>query len=275
MADEISLIDLYLILVRRRWWFLGTLAVILAAVAAFLVLTRPLYESRATIQIGQVASMDGQGRPTPLEPPDALVSRLRAEYHLDSDDTATIEPPKVTDVSSGSRSHGLVTITARGYSPHQAQAFLQKTVAAIVSRQRQRFDQAMRARRSYLASMREQQKQLQSQAAAISKQLDKPGADGSDTVSALTQDRAALLQQISTNQTQLANVQESMTPPQSTPTALLHQPSLAVKRAFPKVKLTVALGIVGGVLLGLFAAFGAEFFHQAREETRRRRAAGT
>lgn len=267
-ADEISLIDLLLILVRRRWWFVGTFAGVMVAVIAFLLLVRPLYESRATIQIGQVASMNGSGKPVPLESPDALVSRLRAEYHLSNADTGPIEPPKVTEVSSANNASGLVTIRARGYSPKQVHGFLQKTVQQILDSQQKRFAQAMRGRKSYLTSLEQQQKQLHYQASAISKKL--ASDPGNNAASTLTTEQATLLQQISIDQTTIANVRQSMTPPQSMPTQLLRQPTLPVEKASPRTLLTLVLGVVGGCLAALFVAFGAEFFSQARAEMRRR-----
>lgn len=266
--DEISLIDLWLILVRRKWWFVATLAVIMGAVITFLLLSRPLYESRATIQIGQIASMDGSGRPAPLEPPDALLGKLRAEYHLNNADTGTIKPPTVTDVSSGSSGKRLVTIKAHGYTPQQAHDFLQKSVQKILHGQQQRFDKAMSARKSYLASLRQQQKQFRSQVNAFRKKVE---ADPeSNAASILASEQGALLQQISANRAVIANIQQSMTPPQSMPTDLLRQPTLPVSKASPRTLLTVVLGIMCGCLAGLFVAFGAEFFAQARAEMKRR-----
>lgn len=264
-VEEISTIDLCLILLRRRWWLIGTLVVTLAAVAMFLVFTRPLYESRAILRIGQVTSMVGSAT-TPLESSEALVSSLRARFHLNRDDTATIKPPKVTDVIASKRLHGLVTLTARGYNPVQVQTFLQKTVAAIVNRQRQRFDQAMQVRRTYLVNLHREQKRLRSQASSISKQFDKPGSGNAFTLNL----DSLLLKRIGVNEAQIVSIQDSMTPPQSMPTTVLAQPSLPVKQIYPKLVLTIVLSIVGGALLGLIAAFCVEFVFQAREEMRRR-----
>ena len=264
-SDEVSLIDLWLILVRRRWWFVGTFAVIMGAVIGFLVVARPLYASRATIQIGQVTG-------TLLESPGALVSRLRAEYDLDNADTGTIEPPKVTNVSSGNNDHGLVTIKARGYSAKQARDFLQRTVQKILNGQQHHFDRAMSARKQHLASLQQQQKQLQSQVNTIGKRLEADPTTGGAFV--LTWEQGTLLQQISAIQSTIANVRQSMTLPQSMPTALLHPPSLPVRRASPRTLLTLVLGIVGACLAALLAAFGAEFFSQARAEMKRRAGIG-
>lgn len=268
-TDEISLIDLWLILVRRRWWFLGTLAVVMGAVIAFLVLTRPLYESRATLQIGQIANINGSGQTTPLELPDVLVSKLQAQYHLNDKDTAPIRPPKVTDVSSNS-GNSLITITARAYNSKKAQSFLKNTLQKIQNRQQKLFDQAMSARKDYLVNLKQQKKQLQSQVDSISQQLAKDKGIGPSTTSILTTDRAGLLQQISTIQTQITDVKQSMNPPQSQPTELLQEPTLPVKRIFPKTKLTIALGLAGGVLLGLLVAFFVEFLHRVQMETKKR-----
>jgi len=75
--DEISLFDLWQILVRRKWWVLGTplLAVIAAAVAVTLM--KPQWEATAAIQIGAV----GQAV---IEPSARVVARVNLKSFEDA-----------------------------------------------------------------------------------------------------------------------------------------------------------------------------------------------
>ncbi len=248
------MIDLWLVLVRRRWWFVGTLLVVMSVVVALLMLTPSLYQSRAVIRIGQIANVNGSGQTTLLESPDVLASKLRSAPH-------------VTDVEP-SGNGALVTVAAQGHSPKQAQGFLASALRNIQNDLQQRFDQAMSRSRSYKASLNGQLGELQS----INQQLAKAANSGQKTASTLTASRVDLLQQIGEIQTHIANVQQSMTPPQSIPTELIQKPNLPAKRTSPNVKLMVVLGLLAGIVLGVFTAFSIEFLHRARMEMQWRRA---
>ena len=54
-TDEISLLELWQILVRRKQWILLTLAVCVAAGLAFVYIKAPVYQASVKVRIGQVA----------------------------------------------------------------------------------------------------------------------------------------------------------------------------------------------------------------------------
>jgi uncharacterized protein involved in exopolysaccharide biosynthesis len=75
--DEIDLADVALAIWRRRWLFVGTFAAVFGLAVAYAFLVTPVYEHRATLEIGQVPS----GRNlNPIESASSLKDRLERLY---------------------------------------------------------------------------------------------------------------------------------------------------------------------------------------------------
>ncbi|QKT04791.1 hypothetical protein HUS23_13710 [Ectothiorhodospiraceae bacterium 2226] len=75
--DEISLVDLWLVLARRKWWIIGTFLVVLAVAAAAAFLSVHRYEFITTIEIGTRISGN---QVSPIESPEAVVAKLNEGY---------------------------------------------------------------------------------------------------------------------------------------------------------------------------------------------------
>lgn len=132
--DEIYLIDLWRIL-RREWrWFVAVAVVVLAAAIFFAQAARPRYEATAWIRPGQLGPVPA-GEDPRIEPFQRVIERMQTHEFQDA---------VVRDLGLSTRSReahlyrasfdvdpspyaGLLKLTLRGYSPEQAQRFVQAT----------------------------------------------------------------------------------------------------------------------------------------------------
>jgi Chain length determinant protein len=132
--DEIYLIDLWRIL-RREWrWFVGVLVVVLA-VAIFLAQSaRPRWEAVAWIRPGQLGPVPA-GEDPRIEPFQRVIERMQTHAFQDAvlQDLALSPRSSEAHLYRGSFDldpspyAGLLKLTVRGYSPRQAQRFVQAT----------------------------------------------------------------------------------------------------------------------------------------------------
>ena len=88
--DEISLIDLFKVIKKRKNTFYVVFALTVMLAIAFTVTMEPVYKSKAVIRIGSVGSVGS------VEPVLELVKRLQEEYRVDDDTEAEILPPYVS-----------------------------------------------------------------------------------------------------------------------------------------------------------------------------------
>jgi len=85
--DEISLVDLWLVLVRRRFIFAAAVLACVLAGLLFAFFKPPMYAFTTTIQLGRIVELRGLGETvasmTPnesLEPPETVVAKLNEGY---------------------------------------------------------------------------------------------------------------------------------------------------------------------------------------------------
>jgi len=120
--DEISLFDLWAVLVRRKWQILAVTLLVLLLAAAYAVATPAHYRYSLAIDIG--SRTDPSGELQPIEPPKAVVAKLENNYiatavtsflkqHPDVD-----WKPKIS--ASNPDSSGIVLLTAEGSTEHEA-----------------------------------------------------------------------------------------------------------------------------------------------------------
>jgi hypothetical protein len=161
--DEIYLIDLWRIL-RREWrWFLAVLAVVLGAAIFFAQMAHPRWEATAWIRPGQLG-LAPAGLDPRVEPFQRVVERVQ---------TVEFQEGVLHDLGISPRSReghlyrgsfdldpspyaGLLKLTVRGYSPQQAQRFVQASFEHL-----QRLHEGLLAEPLDLARGRLQQAQAQ------------------------------------------------------------------------------------------------------------------
>ncbi|QWT18890.1 hypothetical protein KPL74_14185 [Bacillus sp. NP157] len=91
--DEVYLIDMWRLVRRQRWWFVGTFLVIVALAAAYLATAKRQWEAEAWIQIGQVAAAPA-GQDPKVEPLLRVMERMKTDTFRDDVVSAIGIPPK-------------------------------------------------------------------------------------------------------------------------------------------------------------------------------------
>lgn len=249
--DEISLFDLWDILVRYRWRLLAIWALIILAAAAYLAIVQPVYESRAVLRMGQVGGDF-------ITPPAALVLELKERYQVGESGR---ERPYLKSVKQ--EGDGALVLEAEAYSPIEAQGFLQQSINELLEQQQQRYIAARNLQESALVAVEEQIAALEDQIQGLAEAADSASVE--EAVKALVVlQRSSLQADLPTLQEQRLRLQQSLSQRKSYPSELIREPILPEQASSPRRALTLALALVLGGMLGCMAAFLSEFMHQAK-----------
>ena len=133
--DEVYLIDMWRILRRQRWWFLGVFALVLALVAGYLATAKRQWEVDAWIQIGQVGSVP-TGQDPKVESLLRVMERLKTDAFKDEVIAGLGLPLKGPEARLYRASMkldpqpyaNLLHVTVRSYSPNDARQLALATV---------------------------------------------------------------------------------------------------------------------------------------------------
>lgn len=257
--DEISLIDLWRVLSRRKHWIAIIFVVVMALAVVWLALKTPIYEASASVEIG---TANGAA----LESGGDLAARLE---NSQPEGMGPGQQPVLTGVESEGR---ILSLTARATSQEAAEEFLREQIAAIQERhdgfleefraeQHQRLDEI--GKRIQLLEVQRDQfegrlARLDQQAAAIGGLL------------TLEQRLSTRLPELEAEQ---AKLRRTLSERVTAPTSVLIAPEPATEGGEdsepspvePKSRLVLALAAVLGLMLGVFVAFFREFLTRVAE----------
>lgn len=265
--DEIYLIDLWRTLAREWRWFVTLLVLVLAATFAFVHSAKPQWQATAWIQIGQVGLVP-PGQDPKVEPLARVLERLQLEpfqndvmkslgYSPDAPEARLFR--KSLKLEPLPYAGPLIKLTVRGLTPQQAQQFAQATVAQLQAIHRgfeaaplklahERLDEVQTDLQS-ATSARDQLQQSASKGNGVDTALvESAVARKDEEIHKLKETRSDLVERLGTNYTY--------------ETSLMWPVYVPDHQAFPNPALTWGVGLLGGLLLGAFAAVARNAFRR-------------
>ena len=258
--DEISLIDLWRVLSRRKHWIAITFVVILALAAGWLSLKAPVYEASATLEIGTANG-------STLENPGEIAARLE---NSQPEGVKPAEQPVFTEVESKGR---ILNLTARATSQEAAEEFLSEQVAAIQERHDGFLEEFRAEQHQRLGEVNHRLEELTAEQETFEQRLSQLGEDAT-TIGGLLTLEQRLTNRLPQLEKEKARLRRTLSERVTTPTSVLVSPEPRVAAGKeveqpspvePKSRLVLALAAVLGLMLGVFAAFFREFLARAAE----------
>jgi LPS O-antigen subunit length determinant protein (WzzB/FepE family) len=257
VVDEIYLIDLWRVIIKRKVFVLAmpTLSLLVAAVDLFV--KAPIFESRAVIQIGQI----GQ-----IEVPAVLMKRLQEQYRVNDTDSPTATP-MVADISLDKKgANSLITILVQDHSAEGAQRYLAQVVDALLAEHTKLYSQTMDILRQRLQSLDKQIKALSDHLEKLSAHIEDVGKQGPTQAAILAIEKGKLLTEIPGLEREHTTLRLALSDIQSQPSKLLRGPTLPNSQVKPKHTQMLALAAILGLMFGIVAVFLFEFFGKARQQ---------
>ena len=150
LDEEISLVDVWLVVWRNRWWPVAGLLIGLAVAIAYATLSTPVYESHASIKIGNVPN-SGLRTQVLIEDPNVLSVELIDEYGQKSvrktSGVPYLEKKKVQVRSN------ILDLAAIGHRPEEPRDLLKQIVTKMLQRHRQSYENAIAPLRQRFAAI--------------------------------------------------------------------------------------------------------------------------
>jgi hypothetical protein len=272
--DEVYLIDMWRLLRRQRWWFLGVFALVAIAVAGYLATAKRQWEVDAWVQIGQVGAAP-VGQDPKVEPLLRVMERMKTDAFKNEVLAGIGIPPKApaAQLYRGSFTMdpqpyaNLLHITVRAYSPEDARQLALATVAHLHAIHQMIGAQPLAVARQRLAEIDAGLVAANADRDRLRAQLAGGHADGAlASVSLAGTDQGIRELQQARGEIS-ARLEQNYTYETSMPWPV-HVSDYPVK---PIVPLVAGLGVLGGLFLGALAAIAAD----ARRRSTHAPASGT
>lgn len=246
--EEISVVELWVALVKGKWWIVGCITASMLAAIIYLTLATPVYEATTKIRIGQVA---GDGL---FEAPEIIAARLLERYGEDLATGVKREPPYLRSAGVPKGLVSVVQLVSEGDTPQQAVDLLREIYRYVQDSHEPMYSQGLLAldnRLGYLDSQRAVLVRRIGETDALIEHLKQK--DPVQASLALIESGRFATTVTELDSERLAIVQKRLAP-QTQATMLLGEIETPAKPASPKRALVVVLALVGGLMVGVILA---------------------
>ena len=259
--DEITLFDIWQILVARKWVVLSLPIIALLLSVFYLTQATELYECSARVMVGQA------GVERLVENPAVIVEKLVEKYGV-YDKTIIRELPRVSSVVRDKKDTGnIVQIKAVDATASGAKMYLEKVVAEVLARQHALFEQEMEIKQKRLMTLSGRLEGVEDFLQELERRIGLMDRQDPAQATVLAVEKGGFLRLASDLKRERYDLQTEMSTVVFYPAELLGVPHLPQKPITPKRPLVLLLAGIFGLLLGIMSAFLAEFIFTARQRT--------
>jgi uncharacterized protein involved in exopolysaccharide biosynthesis len=253
--DGLNLVDLWEVLTRRKKTVISTLVLVVLCAIAFAFLTKPVYESKVVIQVGQISKV-GQ-----LEDTSILMKRSQ-------------EHPFIKKIEAWKgKASSIITITVQASSQAEARQRLQKITDQLLHEHDLKYNTVMASQQQKYASLRQEidtVRSLTNELSLLIVEMTKKKEFAQATI--LVLEKNILVKRLYDLERSAIDLDRDITHVGVTyPTRLITEPTSSATPIKPKSKRIIALSIMLGFILAIFSAFIVEFIDKARRQMADRR----
>ena len=259
--DEITLFDIWQILVARKWVILSMPIIALLLGLLYLLQATEIYECSARILVGQA----GVGRQ--VENPAVIVQKIAEKYRV-YDNTVSRDLPRVSSVVHDKKDTGIIVqIKTADATAKGAKQYLEQVVAEILAGQHALFEQEMELKQTRLKTLSDRLEAVETFQQELEGRIAKVGQQDPAQAAVLAVEKGNFLKLASDLKRERYTLQTEMSSVVFYPAELVGVPHLPSRPIKPKRIIVILLSGISGLLLGIMAAFLAESICSARQRT--------
>ena len=259
--DEITLFDIWQILVARKWVILSMPIIALLLGLLYLLQATEIYECSARILVGQA----GVGRQ--VENPAVIVQKIAEKYRV-YDNTVSRDLPRVSSVVHDKKDTGIIVqIKTADATAKGAKQYLEQVVAEILAGQRTLFEQEMELKQTRLKTLSDRLEAVETFQQELEGRIAKVGRQDPAQATVLAVEKGSFLKLAAELKKERYDLQTEMSSVVFYPAELVGVPHLPSRPIKPKRIIVLLLAGISGLLLGIMAAFLAESICSARQRT--------
>jgi uncharacterized protein involved in exopolysaccharide biosynthesis len=289
--DEISLFELWDKLKDAWRYLVGGTLLGLAGAGVALVTLPPKYEAVAVVQVGQVGQVGVPGQPgqavnVPVEPATQAVERMKTPAfqlkvaeatgnqawveELMRSTAATTKYISLQIVKATATPGGapLIELKANAATPELATKIAEASIKELARRESELAKPMIDKMRQDLAIARERLVSAERELEAINKLVMNAGVkdDRFTQLSLMTDLRVQKESEIFRQRQAIIALETALSVPYTQPAEALEAVFVTDKPLYPKKSLLLALGLVGGLLVGVVAVFFVDSWRRAKRQ---------
>jgi hypothetical protein len=256
--DEISIIELWQILMRRKLLVLGCFCVCIVIGSLYAILKTPVFEATAKIRLGKVDDFGS------LQNSDELIVVLLGRYGKTIADGIQRKPPFLKKIKFSEDAKNIIELSVLGYTPEQAVTFLTQIANDVINQHQSIYETATSFLTQRIQQIKEEREALQLKLDKTSEIFEALKQSDSIQASFIMLEQSRLSSDLYELNAELPDIIQKLSPPKSIPTEILGEIVPPLAPAGLKKPLIVGIASILGVIVGIMFAFFTEFLVKTR-----------
>lgn len=244
-ADEISVVELYKVLSRRKRTIISTVIFTLFVAVVYLWLANPVYEGDVVIQVGRIGQSDL------IEDVGKLMSRLKIEF------------PTIEKIS---REGSFLTITVNDDSEVKVEKILKKIIKDLIDRHSIIYDEKIFSQQKKYEFLKGRIDEIKNRITELTSNIDVMIKTKPVKASTLIMTQIELLKTLAILEEEKNKL--GIGEMQREPTKIIQSPFVIEHPIRPKKRLVVVLSIFLGIILGVLNAFIIELADNEKQKNK-------
>ncbi len=270
--DNITIGQIFNILFNQKSILIITIVLSMVLSTAYLLLVKPVYESRAVIAIGKVTvtqpgtTQSATTQSGALEDPLLLMQRIKEKYKLGDTTDGGKTMPMLTSIEIDKKiANNIVILKAQANSPKEAQECLGSVVTPLLEEHQKLYSKYKSLQENRILLLEQELKNSEKETSEFLKQSHVLVNQDSAMAALLLIEKARLDERRIGLQKLVNEEKATVSEINTKPTELLREPTLPINPTKSKLMIIILAGVLG-IFLGIMLAFTKEYI-ESRNKT--------
>jgi len=260
--DEIDLKELIKTILKHKKFIVIFTLMITALATVYAFLKRPVYEVKASIQLGYIYSNSNSNSNSKLYLLDPYSTKIYLENIYKKDKYSQLPYPTI-NINTPKRVIDIYDLNIQAYSNNDCEAYLNKIINDLKQKESKKLKSIKLDLNKQIEILKNANHRFENELIELNKKL--KITKNAQIYATILNNISQIQSQITKNQLKIADLQNKLSPPNTTLTHIIGNIKKSPNPIKPKKKLIITVAFITAFILSIFLVFFIEFIRSFKE----------
>ena len=260
--DEIDLKELIKTILKHKKFIVIFTLMITALATVYAFLKRPVYEVKASIQLGYIYSNSNSNSNSKLYLLDPYSTKIYLENIYKKDKYSQLPYPTI-NINTPKRVIDIYNLNIQAYSNNDCEAYLNKIINDLKQKESKKLKSIKLDLNKQIEILKNANHRFENELIELNKKL--KTTKNAQIYATILNNISQIQSQITKNQLKIADLQNKLSPSNTTLTHIIGNIKKSPNPIKPKKKLIITVAFITAFILSIFLVFFIEFIRSFKE----------